>query len=121
VGIFSRTSRISRILIVGVLAILVSGAVSNAPATALFASQFGHPAGCHQHAKTDRLPAPVNHQCCATGHQAAIPANAFAGPQLPCFHGIGESPSLKLHPSLPSRLTSLSFSSESPIFNPLRI
>lgn len=118
-GVFPRTSRIARILIAVLLAILVS----SAPASALFASQFdhqvGHSAGCHQHAKTDRLP--VNHQCCATGHQAAMPANAFTGPQLACFHRFGEASALNSHPPLPGRFTFFSCSSDSPVFNPLRI
>jgi len=38
-----------------------------------------HPAGCHSHrpaspfSSPSPTPAPANHQCCVSGHQAAMP------------------------------------------------
>jgi hypothetical protein len=37
------------------------------------APQIAHPAGCHQHGPIRPSPAAPSHQCCATGHQWAIP------------------------------------------------
>jgi hypothetical protein len=37
-----------------------------------------HPAGCHSPAPATRFPAPTSYQCCANGHQAALPNPSFA-------------------------------------------
>jgi len=42
------------------------------------ATQVTHPAGCHQHGPTLPSPAPVSHQCCASGHQWAIVGTTFS-------------------------------------------
>jgi hypothetical protein len=41
-----------------------------------------HPAGCHGHEPALPTPAPPNYQCCAGGHDWAIPAASFSPPLI---------------------------------------
>lgn len=69
---------------------MAMAAVPNAPAMP-FLAQAAHPAGCHSHGPASPIPSPVDYQCCASGHQAAMPNIAFslrsASAQLCLLHG----------------------------------
>ncbi len=47
-------------------------------AVGLPAPLVAHPAGCHQHGPVLPSPAPVSHQCCASGHQWAITGTSYS-------------------------------------------
>ena len=70
----------SRILAV----ILLSLAASTSPAAAAIAlgvpsGVTGQSGGCHSgHQTPSHDPAPVSYQCCAAGHDVALPGNGFA-------------------------------------------
>jgi hypothetical protein len=48
------------------------------PGAQAMAAPARHPAGCHGPAPATRFPAPTSYQCCASGHQAALPNASFA-------------------------------------------
>jgi hypothetical protein len=84
------------------------------------------PAGCHGHGGTalphSPLPAPVNYQCCLTGHDAAVvQASPFAQPSAQCTRA-----TLRVEFALTRRLfggfeMSIVHSADPPGITPLRI
>ena len=70
---------ISRIIGVLLLGAMVA-ALPDAQGFALPAAPPAHAAGCHEHgdpAAPEPVRYPVNYQCCANGHHAAVPATTF--------------------------------------------
>jgi len=54
-----------------------AGCLLCAPALALPVAQ-NHARGCHGHGPMKSGQSPANHQCCVSGHQAAVPMAAFS-------------------------------------------
>ena len=74
--------KLSRMVAMGLL-LSMAAVISGTPAMASVPPQAAHPAGCHGHAPASHVPAvpfpaPVSYQCCASGHDAALPNAAFA-------------------------------------------
>ncbi|HKI27758.1 MAG TPA: hypothetical protein VKA07_15645 [Candidatus Sulfotelmatobacter sp.] len=92
------TSRLTALL----LLVTVGSLLLGAPAFALPSAHATHPAGCHD--PMPASPAPVSHQCCVAGHQAAMPSAAFS-PRPPaaqfaaaCDHNVISVASLPVQP-----------------------
>src|SRR5271157_3452620 len=58
--------------------VLVAVAASLSPAQGMVLPATSHPAGCHSHRPQGPSRAPVNHQCCVSGHEAAMPTAGFS-------------------------------------------
>ena len=114
---------------VGLLLVIAMAAASpggqTMPATA---GPMNPPAGCHGHGPASAAPAhpapvPASYQCCATGHQAALPNAPFslysAAAQL-CSLNAGEGFGLDLAPNLPAAAL-VAPSDSPPITTSLRI
>jgi hypothetical protein len=113
-------------LIFAVVAAVIALALSSASALALFSTQTDHaaehPAHCHQRATDSLPPAPVNHQCCANGHLAAILGASFLGAQLTCQSMVSEiSADLRLRTLRSTCSSALSLSIAVSGMAPLRI
>ena len=63
---------------VALLLLITMSAMPSAQAMPFPAAQTGHPAGCHGHGPATPLPSQTDFQCCANGHQAAMPNAAFS-------------------------------------------
>src|ERR1700688_2796451 len=128
-------SRIIAILLAA--ALVVTAAVSNTTASShtpqtspASTTANNHPAGCHDHDRNDaplashpdRLPAPVNYQCCITGHHAAVlHASDLPWPVTECAHFVEQSNPYAL-PSFPQHFeAALLLSAAPPLPSPLRI
>jgi len=65
-------------MVAAVLLIPMAMALPGAQAMSSPAVPAHHSAGCHGQAPATRFPAPTSYQCCASGHQAALPNASFA-------------------------------------------
>ena len=65
-------------LLAQLLLVAAMAANSVAQPMGLPVKDAGHPAGCHGPMPATPSPAPTSHDCCASGHQSAIPASAFS-------------------------------------------
>jgi hypothetical protein len=76
---------ISRMIGVFLLGVMVA-TLPDAQTFALTAASPAHAAGCHEHGGAPAAPEPVrypvNYQCCANGHHAAVPATTFVPDDL---------------------------------------
>ncbi|HEY6370975.1 MAG TPA: hypothetical protein VIX37_10375 [Candidatus Sulfotelmatobacter sp.] len=63
---------------VAVVLLLTMAAMPGAQAMPFPAVEAAHPAGCHGQGPATPVPSPTNYQCCANGHQAAMPNAAFS-------------------------------------------
>jgi hypothetical protein len=65
-------------MIAAVLLIPMAMALPGAQAMSSPTAPARHPVGCHGPAPATRFPEPTSYQCCASGHQAALPNASFA-------------------------------------------
>jgi|SRR5579864_6801304 len=75
-------------MVAGLLLVVIAATLPGLHALAFSAAQ---PAGCHSHGPAS--PHPATFQCCANGHQAAIPNAAFSPPAMDvqmCRRAAGE-------------------------------
>ena len=72
-----RGGRIAGVLLLVFVATTFSSALALGLVAARVDRLAGHPAGCHHFPPNHGLPASDNHQCCANGHESAIPADGF--------------------------------------------
>jgi hypothetical protein len=63
-------------MIAGLLLVVIAASLPGMHALAFSAVQPSHPAGCHSHGPA--TPHPASFQCCASGHQAAMPNATFS-------------------------------------------
>jgi hypothetical protein len=64
---------VAAVLLIPMAMALPGGRVMSSPA-----ALARHPAGCHSPGPATRFPGPTSYQCCASGHQAALPNASFA-------------------------------------------
>jgi hypothetical protein len=64
-------------LVGGLLVGITAATLLTATALAFPGAHALQPAGCHSHKAPATPQAPVNYQCCAAGHSAAIPGSGF--------------------------------------------
>jgi len=69
--------KLSRMVALGLL-LTMAAAFSGVPAMPSVPPGADHRAGCHGHTPPAPFPAPVSYQCCASGHDAALPNPVFA-------------------------------------------
>jgi len=83
-------------------------------------SQVQHLAGCHSHLPATPAPAPPSHQCCAAGHQWAIPGSPVVLHPVVAQAGTREE-AHDFQPYLFSRPTHALISDSPPVTASLRI
>jgi hypothetical protein len=109
-------------LVAGLLVGIAAATLLTAPALALPGAHPVLPSGCHSHKAPATPPAPVDYQCGAAGHNAAMPGSGFTV-QPPAL--VGETQAAK--PAFFSGATSITIFTQhprlddSPGFDPLRI
>jgi hypothetical protein len=126
-------SRIIAILLAAALVVTATvsytAASSHTPQTSPASTTANnHPAGCHDHddaplaSHPDRLPVPVDYQCCITGHDAAVlHASDLPWPVIECAHFVVQS-DLCASPSFSQHFEAvLPLSADPPLLSPLRI
>jgi hypothetical protein len=99
-------------MIAVLLLVVMTAAFPGAHALAFLTTQPVHPAGCHNHGPATPAPAPASFQCCASGHQAAMPNASYsphplagrlsaltAGEQLSQDFALGRLPARLIVPS----------------------
>lgn len=65
-------------LVAGLLVGITAATLLTATALALPGHHPVKPAGCHSHKAPATTPAPASYQCCAAGHNVAVPLREFA-------------------------------------------
>jgi hypothetical protein len=109
--------------IVALLLLIAMAAALPGPRAMAFPPMAGHPAGCHGHGPATPTRVPTSYQCCATGHQAALPnaAFSFCSPAAQfCRLNAGESFGSDVAPDLPAAAL-VAPSDSPPITTSLRI
>jgi hypothetical protein len=107
--------------LVPILLITVVVTLPGAHAFAFSFSPAEHPSACHSHTPAKQPLAPVNYQCCAGGHDAAVPSKAFSSsPPLLQPEDLDGSPELVSSGALPS-LPFVASTNSPPELTPLRI
>jgi hypothetical protein len=114
-------SPIAGIAIAAIVAILLSHVPALGVSVSLSNHPTGRPASCHQRDNSGQAPAPVNHQCCAAGHESAMPAGVFPEPQLFWVSAVEEARMSSIPASSRDTHFFLPRSLGSPGSNPLRI
>ena len=111
----------SAIIAAGLLAMLIFAAGGPIFALRAHATKL---APCHTHQRPVRAPLPSNHECCATGHDVAIPGTSFVvHPPATAFRLTPENESYFITNGFTdgSEVLITLFSDTSPGVNPLRI